>query len=189
MFLSADELIALGFRKVGRNVTISRKCSFYKISGSIGDNVRVDDFCILKGHIEIGSHVHVAAYGMISGAFAPVIIGNFVSLAARASIYSGSDDHSADRLGGAFVPAEHAEVIKGPVTVGPGTLVGAHCVILPNVAIGIGASIGSGCVVAQDVPDGGMLRAPRAVLLDRRRDAGRIRAMAEAVLREKGAVV
>lgn len=177
MYLAPDELLEIGFRSVGKNIQISRKCSFYKISGYIGDNVRIDDFCILKGKVNIGSHVHVAAYCMISGAFAPIEIDSFVAIAARASIYSGSDDYASEMLGGAFLPDKYVTVITGPVTIGAGTLVGAHCVILPNVRVGLGASIGSGCVIANDVPDGGMMRGPRAVLLDRRRDVGKIKAM------------
>jgi len=48
-FFAADELKAFGFSDVGNNIQISRKCSFYGISGRIGSNVRIDDFCIFKG--------------------------------------------------------------------------------------------------------------------------------------------
>lgn len=33
----------------------------------IADNVRIDDFCILSGMIEIGSRVHISAYCTLYG--------------------------------------------------------------------------------------------------------------------------
>lgn len=184
-FYSVPELEFMGFKRVGKNTQISRKCSFYKISGFIGDNVRIDDFCILKGHIEIGSYVHLCAYCMVSGAAAPVTIGDFVILAARCSVYSGSNDHGADFLGGPLVPAEYVKECVGPVKVGLGTLVGAHCVILPNVDIGAGASIGSGCVVSFNVPDGGIVRlaSNTITLKENRRDYNRIKQLAAMVMK------
>ena len=65
-FYSKEELENLGFKFVGKNVSISKKSSFYNISNiSVGDNVRIDDFCILSGNINIGSFVHIAAYSSI----------------------------------------------------------------------------------------------------------------------------
>ena len=71
-FFDVDELKEIGFSEVGDNIQVSRKCSFHQISGRIGSNVRIDDFCIFKGNITIGSHVHIAAFCSISGAFARV---------------------------------------------------------------------------------------------------------------------
>ncbi len=34
---------------------------------SIGDNVRIDDFCILSGKIELGSNIHISAYCLYNG--------------------------------------------------------------------------------------------------------------------------
>ena len=93
--LTRDELLALGFTSIGTNVSVSRKASLYGISGSIGDHVRIDDFCTLKGRIIIGNHVHIAGYCSISGACAEVTIQDFVGIANRVSIYTGSDDYKA----------------------------------------------------------------------------------------------
>ncbi len=184
-YLSKSELVAIGFTKVGKNTKISRKCSFYGITGWIGDDVRVDDFCIIKGHVELHDYVHLAAYGMVSGAHAPVIIESFVGIAARGTILSGSDDYAADTLGNPCTPPEYTTIIKGPVRIGLGTMIGAHCVILPNVTIGIGASIGAGCIIAWEIPDGGYVRAALGRVKDRRRDFERIKALAVRVLENK----
>ena len=61
-FYTEEELKGLGFRHIGNGVCISRKASIYGAQNiSLGDHVRIDDFCILSGRIEIGSYVHVAA--------------------------------------------------------------------------------------------------------------------------------
>ena len=67
-FYSIDEIKKIGFKSIGNNVLISKKASFYNAETMvIGNNVRIDDFCILSGIIEIRDYVHIAAY---SGLFA-----------------------------------------------------------------------------------------------------------------------
>ena len=62
-FYSESELKNLGFKKIGSNVLISKKASLYGVSQmEIGDNVRIDDFCILSGNIMLGSNIHISAY-------------------------------------------------------------------------------------------------------------------------------
>ena len=49
-FYSRSELEHIGFATIGKNVLLSRKASIYSPAMiSIGDNVRIDDFCILFG--------------------------------------------------------------------------------------------------------------------------------------------
>ena len=44
-FLSKDELTKIGFKKIGKNVFLSRKASIYGPENmEIGNNVRIDDF-------------------------------------------------------------------------------------------------------------------------------------------------
>ena len=51
-FFSDAELFDLGFASLGENVKISRKASIYGAGQiSIGNNVRVDDFCILSAGV------------------------------------------------------------------------------------------------------------------------------------------
>ena len=179
-YFSAEELVEIGFSEVGNDTQISRKSSFYKISGSIGDRVRIDDFCIFKGHVEIGSYIHVAAFCSVSGAFANVQLRDFCTLSNRVSIFTGSDDYTADTLNNSQVPDRFTTLLKGAVAIGRAVLVGAHSVILPGVTIGDGGSVGAMTVVNRSVPPGGIVRAPAAiaVLSERKRDTGKIMSMA-----------
>ena len=68
-FYSREELSVLGFHSIGENCKISRKASFYSIQNiSIGNNVRIDDYCILSGHIKLGNNIHISAYVALYGA-------------------------------------------------------------------------------------------------------------------------
>src|SRR3954462_11276935 len=183
-FFAVDELKAFGFSDVGDNIQVSRKCSFYRISGCIGNNVRIDDFCIFKGHVEIGSYVHVAAFCSVSGAFAKVELKDFCTLSNRVSIFTGSDDYSADTLNNSQVPDEFTTIKKGPVVIGQAVLIGAHSVILPGVTIGDAGSVGAMAVVTKSIAPGEMARAPSAVAVvgPRKRDPAKILAIAKEFL-------
>jgi dTDP-4-amino-4,6-dideoxy-D-glucose acyltransferase len=47
--LTRAQIDAMGFKSVGVNVNLSDRASFYNCANiSIGDNVRIDDFCVLS---------------------------------------------------------------------------------------------------------------------------------------------
>ena len=67
-FYSPEELKEIDFKSVGENVLISRKVSIYSPQKiSIGNNVRIDDFCILSGNITLGNYCRIAAYCALYG--------------------------------------------------------------------------------------------------------------------------
>lgn len=182
-YYSKDELQEAGFRRVGDHVRISRKCSLYAISGTIGSHVRVDDFCILKGHLEIGNHVHICAFCSVSGVRGRVVLEDFSTLSNRISIFTGSDDYRADALSSSTVPEEFLVTIAGDVVLKRAALVGAHSVILPGVTIHEAASVGALCVVHKDVPRGAVVVAQGSKPIQRgTRDAEQILRMASQVL-------
>ena len=61
-YFTEKELGMLKLARIGRNVLISRKASIYGSENiEIGENVRIDDFCILSGKIKLGNNVHIAS--------------------------------------------------------------------------------------------------------------------------------
>jgi len=67
-FYSEEELITIGLKSYGQMVKISRYARIYSPEKiSVGDNVRIDDFCILSGDITIGSNIHISAYVALYG--------------------------------------------------------------------------------------------------------------------------
>lgn len=94
-FFTKNELSELGIGAIGNNVLISKKASLYGCSEmKIGSNVRIDDFCILSGRLEIGSYVHIAAYSALYGGSDGIFLADYTNISSRVSIYSISDDYS-----------------------------------------------------------------------------------------------
>jgi len=152
-FLDRTSIERLGFRAVGQNVLVSDKASFYNCANiSLGDNVRIDDFCILsagKNGIEIGRHVHVACYSSLIGA-GRIRIGDFANISSRVSIYSSSDDYSGATMTNPTVPAQWTGVIHADVEIGRHVIVGCGSVVLPGTTLGEAAAIGALSLVNRD---------------------------------------
>lgn len=147
------ELRQLGFAKLGENVRISKKASFYGIERiSIGSNVRIDDFCVLsagKGGIEIGSFIHIAVYTSLIGG-GKITLSDFCNISSRVSIYSSNDDYSGEFMTNPMVPEEYTNVTTDSVVVGKHTIIGSGTVVLPGVVLGEGVAIGALSLVNRD---------------------------------------
>lgn len=142
-FYSETELSELGLKSFGKNVLISKKCSLYSPQNMvIGDNVRIDDFCILSGFITIGSHVHIAAYCVLYGAFG-IEIQDYSGLSARCTLYSQTDDFSGEFLVGAQFNEKQRNVQGGKIIIERFCQIGSNSVLLPNITIHEGVAVGA----------------------------------------------
>lgn len=142
-FYEKEELDKIGFKKIGENVLISKKASIYfpeKIK--IGNNVRIDDFCILSGNIEIGNYVHISAYVALYGKEG-IEISDFCGCSARCTIYSATDDFSGEYMISPMVPDEYTNVTGGKVRLEKFVQLGANTVVMPNLSIKEGTSVGA----------------------------------------------
>lgn len=143
-FLSISELNKIGFKKIGSNVLISRKSSIYSASDiQIGNNVRIDDFCILSGNIIIGNNIHVAAYSAIYGGNAGVQLSDFSNISSRVCIYAVSDDFSGETMTNPMIPIEYKNVKQASVYIGRHVIVGSGSTIFPGVTLNDGTAIGA----------------------------------------------
>lgn len=150
-FYTEEELKAIGFKNVGGGVRISRKASIYGAQNiSIGSHVRIDDFCILSGKIEIGSYVHIAAYSALYGGSDGIYIEDFANLSSRVSVYSVSDDYSGQTMTNPMVPEEYTGVTSAPVHIRKHVIVGSTSVILPGTDLKEGSSFGSFSFIKHD---------------------------------------
>ena len=150
-FYSREELKQIGLKCVGENVLISRKASMYGTENiSIGSNVRIDDFCILSGHIEIGNYVHVAAYSALYGGVEGVYVADFANLSSRVCVYSVSDDYTGETLTNPMVSDEYKAVESKPVYIGKHVIIGSTSVVLPGVRLGEGSAFGSFSLINHD---------------------------------------
>lgn len=143
-FYSPNEIKKLGFGKVGHNVLISKKASFYSADKMmIGDNVRIDDFCVLSGKVLIGNYIHIAAYTAVYGGDKGVKIGDYANISSRVSIYAISDDYSGASMTNPMIPDQYKNLIMEEVILERHTLIGSGCVILPGVVLREGSAFGA----------------------------------------------
>lgn len=155
-FLSQQEIINLGFKKVGSNPKISSKASFYNCENiSLGDNVRIDDFCVLSAGeqgIEIGSFIHIAVFSSLIGK-EKIIIKDFANISSRVSIYSSNDDYSGSTMTNPTIADEFKNVFHAPVTLEKHVIVGSGSIILPGCHLHLGSAVGALSLVSKDIPE------------------------------------
>ena len=144
--LSREAIDALGFIAVGENVEISDRASIYGACRiTVGNNVRIDDFCVISGGAEgiaIGHHVHIAVGATLIGS-GKITLCDFVGISSRASIYSSNDDYSGSTLTGPTLPSEFTNVRHAAVFLGKHVIVGSGSIILPGVTLEDGVAIGA----------------------------------------------
>ncbi len=150
-FYSAEELKQLGFKQIGTNVLISKKASFYGIQKiSIGDHVRIDDFCILSGNITLGNYIHISAFAVLYGGTSGITVKDFANISTRSTIFAVCDDFTGVAMAGAMVPIECRFVDERPVLIEKHVVIGAHCVVLPGVTLAEGSAFGSCSLINSD---------------------------------------
>ncbi|MFC0229292.1 acyltransferase [Serratia aquatilis] len=147
------ELTNLGFRTLGSNVRISKNASLYNCERiSIGNNVRIDDFCVLSaghGGVEIGDNIHIAVYSSLIGA-GKITISDYANISSKVAIYSSNDDYSGEFMTNPTINEEFTNVSHADVFIGKHVIIGCGSVVLPGVTIGEGAAIGSLSLVSKD---------------------------------------
>ena len=148
-FYSRDELAGLGLKSYGENVLISRFARFYSPGTiEIGSHVRIDDFCILSGTIKLGSHIHISAYSALYGKFG-IVMEDYSGLSPRCTVFSATDDFSGDYLIGPMINESLTNVTGGEVRIGRYVQLGSGCTVMPAVNIGEGVAVGAMSLILQ----------------------------------------
>jgi galactoside O-acetyltransferase len=143
-FLSPEELSSIGFKFFGENVLISRFASIYGADKIIiGNNVRIDDFCILSGKISLGNHIHISAYTVLYGGEDGIVMEDYSSISARGTVYALTDDYSGKYMTNAMVDESVRCVKSGRVLIKKYSVIGASVVILPHVTLEEGVAVGA----------------------------------------------
>lgn len=172
--LTPQQIKVMGFGAVGVNVQISDKASFYGVNRiSLGSHVRIDDFCVFSagaGGIEIGNHIHIAAYTSLIGSCI-IKLEDFCNLSSRVSIYSSSDDYSGASLTNPTVASEYKQVQHAPVHLGKHVIVGSGSVILPGITLEEGVAVGALSLVTENCAAFGIYAGiPACRIKERKRD-------------------
>lgn len=156
-FYSEEELKKLGFESIGKNVSISRKASFYGTDRiKIGNNVRIDDFALLSGMIEIGNNVHIAAYTALYGGKAGIKLGDYVGISSRCAVYAESDDYMGHAMSNPTVPSKYRKTYGEQVRMERHVLIGSGTTVLPGSVIAEGSAVGSMSFVNKSLDEWGI---------------------------------
>jgi acetyltransferase-like isoleucine patch superfamily enzyme len=171
-YLSQERMDEMGFNSLGLNVKISDKASIYNADRiQIGDNSRIDDFCVISGTINIGAFVHVAAFCLLAGGEEGIVIGDFSGVAYASQIFSQSDDYTGAYLTSPLIPSEYKLEKKSRVTLGRHVIIGASSVVFPGVTLAEGSSIGAMSLVTKSTEAWGVYTGiPAKRVKERKRD-------------------
>lgn len=140
------------FKSIGRNVIIEDGVLiFHPQSISLGDNVYVGHYTILKGYhkneMTIGDNTWIGQDCFLHSA-GGIHIGKSVGIGPGVKILTSV--HAERPLSN---PVIHNQLEFAEVVIGDGCDVGMGAIILPGVHIGQGAIIGAGSVVTKDVEE------------------------------------
>lgn len=156
-YLSQEQLERMGFKSLGVNVKISDKASIYNAERiAIGDNSRIDDFCVVSGTVNLGDFVHIAAFCLIAGGEKGIVIGDFSGVSYASQVFSQSDDYSGMYLTSPLIPAQYKLEKKEVVAIGKHVIIGANSVVFPGVTIAEGCSIGAMSLVTKSTEEWGV---------------------------------
>lgn len=143
-YYTKEELKKFGFKYIGENVKISNKASIYNHNTiEIGDDSRIDDFCVVSGKVTIGKNVHIAPFCLIAGGEKGIIFEDFSGLAYQVQVFTQSDDYSGKTLTNPTIPDKYKKEIKKEVIIKKHSIVGAGSIILPGVVLFEGTSVGA----------------------------------------------
>lgn len=174
VMLKRTELEKMGFAHVGENVHVSDRASFYNCCYiSLGNNVRIDDFCVISagdGGVDIGSYVHVAVYSSLIGK-GKITLSDFCNISSRVSIYSSNDDYSGATMTNPMVPDEYTGVMHADVFLGKHVIIGCGSVILPGATLEEGVAVGALSLVSENCKSFGIYAGkPAKRVKERKRD-------------------
>ncbi len=171
-FISQEQLASMSFKRLGKNVRISAKAAIYNTDQiEIGDNSRIDDFCVISGKVSIGRNVHIAVFCNIAGGIEGIMLEDFSGLAYGCHVFSQSDDYTGRTLTNPTVPSIYKREMKKAVRIGRHCIVGTNSLIFLGVTLGEGCSVGAMSMVTKSTEEWSVyFGIPAKKLKDRKRD-------------------
>lgn len=171
-YLTQEQLSMMGFKSLGVNVKVSDKASIYNAEQiEIGDNSRIDDFCVVSGKVKIGRHVHLAPMCLVAGGEEGITFCDFSGIAYHVQVFAQSDDYSGETLTNPTVPRKYKKEYRKAVFLGKHVIIGAGSIIFPGVHIAEGCSVGAMTLVNKSTdPWGIYIGNPAKRIRERKKD-------------------
>lgn len=173
-WLTDGQIREMGFAHFGNNMMLSDKASYYNCKNiRLGNNVRVDDFCVLSagvGGIDIGNYIHIAVFSSLIGA-GNISLADFCNISSRVSVYSSNDDYSGASMSNPTIPPVFTNVQHADVKIGRHVIIGAGTIILPGVTLEEGVAVGALSLVKKECKSFGIyMGVPAKRIGERKRD-------------------
>lgn len=152
-YLTIDELEAMGFGFIGRNVKLFRHSIIVNPANiHLGHGCQIDDHVhIIAGQkLHIGNRVHIGCHSSILGG-GSCVLADYSGLSSGCRLVTGTDDFHGHAMTNPCVPPEYRAVRRGSLTLGKHVIVGCNTVILADSHIGEGAAIGAASLVSGDL--------------------------------------
>ena len=134
---------------LGQNVSIDTTASVNNVT--IGDNTKIAGnvkiFGSPENQLTVGKSCYFGPNTLVEGYNAQVTIGNHVSFAQNINLMSGSGPNASDVMQRIF------PILKGEVSLGDHTWIGASVVIMPNVSLGKYCVVAANSFVNKSFPD------------------------------------
>lgn len=171
-YYSQNELQQLGFKSLGKNVKVSSLAAIYNHELiSIGDNSRIDDFCVISGKIDIGKHVHITPQCLIAGGSHGITLADYTTLAYQVKVFTQSDDYHGHTMTNSTIPEKYKNEIKKPTSIGKFSIIGANSIVLPGANLAVGTSVGAMSLITNPTePWGIYVGSPAKRIRDRSKD-------------------
>lgn len=158
-YLERENLLTLGIRRVGENVRIHPTAILVDLEHiELGSHVRIDAYTVISvagGAFVTGDYVHISSPCMIAAGHG-VNLCDFSGLSAGVKIFSASDDYSGENLTNPTIPKYLLKIKSGKVILNRYAIVGAGSVILPKCDIGEGCAVGALSIVTRSLPPWGI---------------------------------
>jgi len=152
-----EQLKQLGFKYIGSNVKISDKASIYDCEQiEIGDNSRIDDFCVVSGKISIGKNAHITPHCLLAGGTEGIIFQDFTTIAYGSQVFTQSDDYSGNAMTNSTIPEKYKNEYKAEIVIERFSIIGAGSVIFPGVRLAEGTSVGAMSLVMKNTSSWGI---------------------------------
>lgn len=150
-YYTQQELKKMNFKYIGKNIQISDKASIYNHEQiEMGDDFRLDDFCVMSGKIKIGRNVHITTQCLIAGGENGIVFEDFTTIAYGVKIFTQSDDYCGETMTNSTIPEKYKNEFKKEVVIEKHSIVGANSTIMPGVTLAEGTSVGAMSLVLLD---------------------------------------
>lgn len=132
----------------GKNVFIGHNTIFTNPSKVfLGDNVRIDPFCLITTALEVDSYVQICSHAVLGGGNQHKIkIGKWCFIGYGSKIFCASEDYSGD-AGPVNEFWGNNKIYRGDVTFNDFSGIASDVILLPKVILPIGCTIGASSFV------------------------------------------